>query len=228
MPPKTNEVRRAAALILGASILAARFSGLPLRISELGASAGLNLNFDLYALSGFHAPADPILTLTPEITGPLPAPHPFTIADRRGVDLNPLDPVNPADVLRLSSYIWPDQPARMARTRAALAAAGPAPDRGDAGAWLTGRLAIPAPGQIDLLYHTIAWQYFPPETIAACRAAIAGAAARATSDAPFAWLAFEGDGASPGAPVTLRIWPGNLTIPLGRMDFHGRWLHLAG
>ena len=41
-PPQTNEVRRSAALIPAANWLAARFD-LPLVLSELGASAGLNL-----------------------------------------------------------------------------------------------------------------------------------------------------------------------------------------
>jgi hypothetical protein len=27
-----------------------------------------------------------------------------------------------------------------------------------------------------------------------------------------------------GAAVTLRMWPGNITLMLGRADFHGRWI----
>ena len=46
-PPQTNEVRRAAFIIAAASVVADRF-GLPLRLFELGASAGLNLNFDRF------------------------------------------------------------------------------------------------------------------------------------------------------------------------------------
>ena len=40
--PQTNEVRRAAVLIAAGRVLAARF-GLPLRLSELGASGGVKL-----------------------------------------------------------------------------------------------------------------------------------------------------------------------------------------
>ncbi|QOL81435.1 DUF2332 domain-containing protein [Pseudooceanicola spongiae] len=226
--PQTNEVRRATALILGASRAAQSFPGLPLRVSELGASAGLNLHFDRFALDAPNAaytPETAIITLAPEVTGALSAPAPFTVADRRGIDLNPLDPRAPEDVLRLRSYIWADQSDRMARTDAVLAVAEALVDRGDAADWLTERLSAPVPGQIDFLYHTIAWQYFPPATNAICLTAIETAALRATPEAPFAWLSFEADGESPGAPVVLRLWPGDLTLPLGRMDFHGRWFH---
>ncbi|MYM57178.1 DUF2332 domain-containing protein [Thalassovita mangrovi] len=228
--PQTNEVRRSAALILGASVAADHFPGLPLRVSELGASAGLNLNFDRFGLTlpeGSIGPENPALTLAPDWQGTPPPLAPFEIAERRGVDLRPVDPSDPDQLLRLKSYIWADQPDRMARTEAALSLP-PAPvDAGDAGDWLTGRLADPVPGRIDFLYHTIAWQYFPEDTVRACRAAIDRAATRATPQAPFAWLSFEMDDQRPGAPVVLRLWPGDIVLPLGRMDFHGRWFHCA-
>jgi hypothetical protein len=34
----------------------------------------------------------------------------------------------------------------------------------------------------------------------------------------------EDDGKTPGAGLTLRLWPGDVTLDLGRADFHGRWL----
>lgn len=227
--PQTNEVRRATALIIGAGCAAMAFPGLPLRLSELGASAGLNLHFDRFALdlpASTHRPDVPIISLSPEVTGTMPPMADITVAERRGVDLNPLDPRAPEDVLRLRSYIWADQSDRMARTDAVLGVAGALVDRGDAGEWLTARLSDPVPDRIDFVYHTIAWQYFPAATKAACHAAINRAAARATINAPFAWLSFEADGASPGAPVVLRLWPGDLTVHLGRMDFHGRWFQV--
>ena len=50
--PQTNEIGRSAVLIATALILEHRFK-LPLIVSELGASAGLNLLFDQFALSSF-------------------------------------------------------------------------------------------------------------------------------------------------------------------------------
>ncbi|HBR62030.1 MAG TPA: DUF2332 domain-containing protein, partial [Rhodobacteraceae bacterium] len=97
---------------------------LPILLSELGASAGLNLGFDRFALNvpGHRfGPDQPVLDLAPDWHGPVPTglwPH---IAERRGVDLNPLDPTKPEDATRLIAYLWPDQPERIARTRAAIA-----------------------------------------------------------------------------------------------------------
>lgn len=31
-------------------------------------------------------------------------------------------------------------------------------------------------------------------------------------------------GAGDGPALTLTIWPGGTTLPLGRVDFHGRWI----
>src|SRR5262249_2070268 len=47
-PPQTNEVARSAVLVGGFLRVAAR-TGLPLRIREVGASAGVNLCWDRYA-----------------------------------------------------------------------------------------------------------------------------------------------------------------------------------
>src|SRR5262249_54255284 len=46
-PPQTNEVGRSASMLVGFLAVADEL-GLPLRVLELGASAGLNLQFDRY------------------------------------------------------------------------------------------------------------------------------------------------------------------------------------
>lgn len=224
-PPQTNEVRRSAVLIAAGHWLAARHP-LSFVLSELGASAGLNLNWDRFALqtpAGSLGPADPALTLAPDWTGPLPAPAAPRIADRAGVDLSPIDLTDPAQRLRLMAYLWPDQPHRRALTEAAIAAAPPPLARADAIDWLAPRLA-PRPGHLHLIWTTIAWQYFPPERQRLGQDLIETAGARATGSTPLAWLSFEADGNSPGAALTLRLWPGDLTFALGRADFHGRWI----
>ncbi len=226
-PPQTNEVRRSAPLIAAAHWLTAHFR-LPLVLSELGASAGLNLLWDHYALcigGQTLGPASPALGLTPDWTGSLPPLSGPTILDRRGTDLNPLDPVT--DRLRLLAYLWADQSDRIARTKVALDLAArlrPRIDRADAADWLEPRLQTRHDGAIHLIFHTVAWQYFPPATQDRVKTALAKAGTRATTEAPLAYLSMEVDDQTPGAGLNLTLWPGGQAIPLGRADFHGRWV----
>lgn len=227
--PQTNEVRRAPTLIAVGHLLADHYK-LPIHTSELGASGGLNLHWDEYALQagGQTFGADnPALTLCPDWTGQLPPATLPRIASCAGVDLNPLDPTDRGDALRLQAYLWPDQPDRMALTRAAIAAANTKVAQGDAIDWLATRLT-PETGTLHLIYSTVAWQYFPPEKQALGTKLIQAAGAQATKDAPLAWFVMENDGGAHGAALTLRLWPGDITIDLGRADFHGRWIEWRG
>lgn len=223
-PPQTNEVRRSAVLIAAGRWLADRY-GLPLVLSELGASAGLNLFWDRYALDvGGQIFGDPVATvrLAPDWQGPTPATSQPQVADRRGIDLNPLDPNQPADALRLRAYLWPDQPERRALTDAAIALATPSVDRGDVASWLEQRLSQTRKGHVHLIYHTIAWQYFPQESQKRATRAIESAGQKATADEPLAWFGMESDGTPGSAGLTLRLWPGDLVFKMGRAGFHGQ------
>lgn len=226
-PPQTNEVARSAAIIAAARLLQG-FTALPLRVRELGASAGLNLNFHRYILAPntvFEDSAD--VVLRPDWQGPIPEAT-IAVADACGVDLNPLDPV--ANALRLRAYCWADQTARLSRLDAALTLARdhkPQVDAGDAAAWLARQLSEPVPGQTTLVTHTIAAQYFPTTTSADCEAALQAAAATASASAPLAHFGMEFDGGD-GARLTLRLWDGAARgWYLGRADFHGRWIRWA-
>jgi hypothetical protein len=227
-PPQTNEVRRSAVLIAAGHWLADRL-GLPMVLSELGASAGLNLLWDHYALDlpgATYGPAEAAVRLAPEWTGPRPAATPPRVVARAGVDLNPLDPK--ADRLRLLSYIWAGQADRLDRTAAAADLAAGFPGlvaRGDAVDWLMTRLATPFPGHLHLVFHTIAWQYFPPAAKARGAVLLAKAGAQATPEAPLAHLAMEADDTAGSAGVTLTLWPGGATIPMARAGFHGQFVH---
>lgn len=231
-PPQTNEVRRAAVLIAASHWLAAQYP-LTFCLSELGASAGLNLGFDHFALvmQGIHlGPPDPVLTLRPDASGPTVSPARVSVAERRGVDLRPVDVTDDQHRWRLLSYLWPDQPDRLTLTRSAIELhhrLGTQVDAGDAAEWLEARLSSEREGQIHLIYHTVAWQYFPQSTANRCRNAIEQAGAQATESCPIAWLGMENDGVSPGAGIRLRLWPGDRNIDLGRIDFHGRWIDWA-
>jgi len=230
LPPQTNEVRRSAVLIAGAHHLSMMTGANNLRLSELGASAGLNLMFDRYALVAGDTRLgafDAALTLTPDWKGAAPEQADFLVTDRHGVDLNPLEPHDPEHALRLRSYLWADQPHRLVLTDAAIAANAAIVDRGDAIDWLERRLDATPDQQMHLIFHTIAWQYFPKDAQAKGTALIEAAGAKATSDAPLAWLRMEADDGTNGALVSARIWPGDHYIQLGRVDFHGRWVDWA-
>lgn len=211
-PPQTNEVARSGVLMPGLMVIAAT-TGLPLRLFELGCSAGLNLNLDRfgYDLGGIRMgdPASPV-QLAPVWTGPLPPLATVKVSDRRGTDINPLDVTDAAVRERLMAYVWPEQTERVARAAAAIALAQafpPSIDGADAADWVEAMVA-PVAGTVAVVYHSIAFQYFPPATKARIAAHLAGLAARA--DAPVAWLRMEMDDATQAQLPTLRLtlWQG--------------------
>jgi hypothetical protein len=223
--PQTNEAARSAVFIATGHWLSAAF-GLPLVLSELGCAAGLNLIWDQYALQiedTRYGPDDAALTLSPDWRGALPPVAKPVIRARAGVDRNPLDPV--ADRDRLQGYIWPDQPARLARQAAALdlaAELSPQIRQGCAVAWLSERLSRPQPQACHMVYHILFWQYLSD---AQQREIIdIMARTRLQPDEPLAHVAMEDDGEGPGARLTLTLWPQGTEIALGRADFHGAWV----
>lgn len=239
-PPQTNEVGRAAVIIAAARFAARRYH-LPIRALELGASAGLNLNFQYFDLKpqeavSLSSPSNPDFSKTfdqekpgqvvlyPQWEGDVPT-APFQVAAAEGVDLRPVDPIR--GELRLLAYCWPDQTARMARLREAIKLAQRHPNpvtAGDAGAWLVDRLAQRPLDHLTFVYHTIAWQYFPPSTQKTCEDALQSAGAAASQETPLAHFSMEGDDGD-GAALTLRLWGDAPEVwRLGRVDFHGRWV----
>lgn len=229
--PQTNEVRRATAIIAGIWWALGEIGDRPVVLSELGASAGLNLSLDRFSVvvdGAVHGPSDAVVELAPEWHGSdRPKPQPIFVIDRRGIDLAPLDAADASDALRLLAYLWPDQPERMARTRAAMSVSAAPPDAGDAAPWLARRIQQAWPGALHVVFSTIAAQYFPQATQAAITDHLSTAGSVSTPDAVLLHLALEADKHTPGAGLTATLWAGKLPIKmqLGRADFHGRWIH---
>lgn len=229
-PPQTNEVRRAGILLPGFLTIAAQTGGLPFVMSELGASAGLNMNWDKYHYNfGGQSWGDensPV-KLAPKWSGTIPMLQNITVQSRAACDLKPTDLGDETAVTNLLSYLWPDQEDRITRTQAAVKLTKTHPlqvDKMDAIDWLEKRLAAPREGAVHIIYHTIAWQYFPDALKAKGRTLIEAVGANATKSAPLAWLAFEADGQDPGGALTLTLWPDGKTKHLARADYHGRWV----
>jgi hypothetical protein len=229
-PPQTNEVGRSAVLMPGYAEVARR-TGLPLRVLELGASAGLNMQWNRYAYrygDRFVGAQNAPLTVAAEWRGPWSGVTELPrVVERRGCDRSPIDLAQPYAAERLISYVWPEQAERLARVEGAIALARiekPQLDREDAGVWLDKQLASPAPRVATVVAHTIVWQYFSKETAARAKAAIYAAGERATSDAPFAWLSLEQYAPDKAPELRLTLWPGGERELLALAHPHGAWL----
>jgi hypothetical protein len=213
-PLQTNETSRCGALV-GGFCKVARDTGLPLRIRELGASAGLNLHFDRYRYEAGGAglgPADSRIRFidyweggTPDLAAPL------VVRSRRGCDLDPVDPATDHGRRTLESCLWPDETDRFRDLRAALDVARELPvrvDRCDADTWIAGELAEPAADEATVVFHSVFWPYLPAATQKAIRATIEEAGAGATDATPLAWLHYENAGDPQEVELRLSQWPG--------------------
>jgi len=225
---QTNEVARSGVLA-GGFLTVARQTGLPLRLLELGASAGLNLCWDHYRYhdrgTTWGDPKSPLLLSGPYDGGPTPLVGDVAVGERRGCDLHPIDPADDADRLWLRSFVWPDQPIRLARLDAAISIASQHPstiDAESAVSWLPAALrALPA-GAATVVLHSIVLQYLAPEQRRVVADAIIEAGSRATADAPLAWLRFEvADPDDDRATLELITWPGEERRGLARAGYHG-------
>jgi hypothetical protein len=215
-PPQTNEVGRSAALIGGLLLLGQRF-GAPIRLYEIGCSAGLNLRADQYRYRhprGDWGPAGSPVTVDDAWLGKLPPAAELQIIDRQGFDIAPLDATSSDGELTLLSYVWPDQQARLDRLRGAIEIARRIP------AQLHRRNAVDAVADLDLdvaagtltvLWHSIMWQYLSTSEQETLGAEIEALGARSRPDAPFALLTLEPHRRIPDAPVEfavrLHCWP---------------------
>ena len=225
--PQTNEVGRAAPLMAGLLVLADHFR-LPLRLYELGASAGLNLQLDryLHVLGTTRAgDAAAALQLKPDWHGDSPPRAQVRVTARAAVDLNPVDPV--ADRERLLAYVWPEQDQRRRQLEAALdiAANDPPPvEEGDAADWLEKRVGdAPELGVCRVVLHSVAFQYFASAAQQRVIARLSAAGARATAAAPLAWLRLEKLSEDEHFSLRLHTWPGEERL-LAWSHPHGRWV----
>lgn len=233
-PPQTNETRRAIALLAGFLAIAQDWRG-PIDMLELGASAGLNTNWDRFRYrteSWSWGPAESSVLVETDWRGPAPpldaTPH---IRNRAACDRNPLDIRDQAQLLQLKSYIWADQPDRLARFDAAVALAianDTRVDRADAAEWVAQKLAARAGDAATVVYHSIFLQYPPAEARAAIARAIQEAGEQATARAPLVWLRLEPEALLDGKIESMRYvldittWPGGTRRVLGYTDGHVR------
>lgn len=236
--PQTNETRRSIALLAGFLAFAKTWNG-PVDMLEIGASAGLNLNWDRFAYrtaSWAWGSESPVVIDTDWHGAPPPTDARISVRHRAACDLNPLDIRDEAQRLQLKSYIWPDQPDRLARFDGAVALAlanNVSVERADAATWLAERLAARAADAATIVYHSIFLQYPPREAREAIVGAIRTAGASANSDAPLVWVRLEPEALTDGVANSLRMvvdihtWPGDEHRVLAYTDGHVRGVYAA-
>jgi hypothetical protein len=229
---QTNEAGRCAVLLP----VLARLPQ-PLALLEVGASAGLCLYPDRYRYrygdDVVCGPADGTVLLECAVSGPVPLPSAMpTVVWRAGLDINPLNVSDDADVRWLEALVWPEQQHRRERLLAAAAIARAEPPllvRGDLLDDLPA-LAARAPKDATLVvFHSSTVTYVPDAVRAAFVEFVTGL--------PGHWISNEGRRVMPGiAPPHVEPGPGMLGLlsldgrPLAYTAGHGQalqWLESA-
>ena len=230
---QTNDPGRSAALYGSLLWLAGRHR-LPIRLLELGASAGLNLHADRYRyVIGGRPLGDPASRVSfDEPWRGLAVPDPWAaerwllLEERRGCDPAPIDVSTPEGALRLLSYIWPDEPDRLARLTGAIEIArahSTVVDAADAAAWVERHLVETHPGQVTVVWQSIMRQYLDGTEQRELEARMERAGRAADRERPLAWLTMEPAGEDHLSNFTLscRLWPDDTTVALADTGTHG-------
>jgi len=232
-PCQTNEVGRSAALMVGFIAVRAR-TGLPLRLLEVGASAGLNLRCDHFRIGGggraIGDPGSPV-----DLSGywkipPPEVPDRIAVVSRRGCDRDPVDPTTAEGRLALTSSVWADQRDRLDRLEGAieLARRHPAPvDLASLDEWTERQVRTLPEGCATVVFHSVVSEYLPEHVRDRFVAALSDAAARATTGRPLAWVRLEPVSALRHHGLEVTVWPGGDSRVLARCGAHGtdvEWL----
>lgn len=193
---QTNEPTRSAALRLGLGEVARVLGTGAFALVEVGASAGLNLNFDAYRIDYGHSrvvgPAAGVPLATDLRPGSLavPAEAP-AVPVRVGLDLAPIDPTDAESAAWLRALVWPEDRERLRTLDAALTTAAAHPPRlvaGDAVLTLAEVVEGLAAGMPVCVFHSATLAHLP----APRRAEFVVALHRLAETREVAWLSMEG------------------------------------
>ncbi|MCP2281354.1 hypothetical protein (DUF2332) [Promicromonospora umidemergens] len=232
---QTNEPRRCATFL---PTLAALDS--PVALIEVGASAGLCLCPDRYSYlytspDGTRTRVDPAdgpseVLLHCAIEGPAPERMP-EIVWRAGLDLNPLDVRDPADLAWLEALVWPEHADRVETLRAAARVVASDPPRVVEGDLLVGLRdlvdAAPAEATVVVLHSAVLYYLTEPD-----RSTFAGLMSDLRRSRGVVWLSNEGWTVLPDVAAQL---PEGLSpqfilaedgAPVALTDPHGRSVRL--
>jgi hypothetical protein len=235
---QTNEPGRSAVLY-GVLLWVWQRWGFPVRLFEIGASAGLNLLAPDYAYRvGETLLGDKRSQLVfddPWLGTPVgavrEASDQLVVSTRRGCDIAPIVATSAQGRLTLLSYIWPDENDRITRMRAALAVAGQCPpivDEEEADSWLTRVLRAPGAHEVRVIWQSVFAQYLTPRARSKLESEIEVMGWELGEDSPLVWARMEPENdPALGFTVKVRCWPGGEETTLARAGDHGppvRWI----
>jgi len=225
--PQTNEVARSTVLLAGLCAVAQE-TQCPIRLFEIGASAGLNSRLDRYRYEGegwSWGDENSPLVLRNRIRSGMPSLiERLDITERAACDLQPLDVASPQDRMRLLSFVWADQAERFARLRAAFEVAQTLPltvERADMFSWLVERVA-PKAGTATVVMHSVMTEHLTKDDRARLTATITGIAERAGDEAPFALTRMEFAPEPRAYETSVTLWPGARRRLIARSDGHAQ------
>lgn len=255
---QTNEVNRS--VYLAAGLVAATHDQHPgtdnaITLVELGASAGLLLGVDRYAIAvdrqGVQAVAgDPLSPVRCEGTDRSPVAVRLDelprIAGRAGVDRNPIRLDDDAGLRWLTACLWPDVPGRVERFRAAVELMRREPPPVVQGDFVDGleKAVAAALGPAASTSHLVVFSSWAlTYADRARRSELADRLDALAREVPaLSWLTAEPPGAIPGIPVPrgvredaggtvlgLRQWRDGVEqegLALGTCHPHGEWIDL--
>jgi hypothetical protein len=232
-PPQTNEIGRSAALVGGLlhPAVDAGVRALPIRLYEIGASAGLNLRADRFWFSddagrGYGDTASLVRMSAAWRGVSLDLDTPLRVVHRAGCDVAPIDPTSQDGERTLTSYVWPDQAHRLERLRGAvrLARERPAEVRAeDAPSFVAGITLTDA--TTTVLWHSVMWQYLGRHAQRVVTERIEMLGATATAGRRFVHLSLEPRRRTSRHDheflVVVTSWPGGRRRVLGAALGHG-------
>ena len=211
-PVQTNEVGRCGSLLGGFALIAEQ-THLPLRLLEVGTSAGLNLRWDHYRYEwsggAWGDAASPVCIKDVFRSGAPCLPSRIAIRERAGCDILPVDVNEGSGRLTLLSYTWADQLDRIHRLKAAIEIARAVPceiERKHAADWLEVRLRKAPEGSATVVFQSVLWQYLSERERRRIISLIETAGKRASVALPIAWLRLEA--VKHRFELRLRIYPG--------------------
>ena len=228
---QTNEVARCALWLPALAQVCGRAER-PVALVEIGASAGLNLQFDRYHYNfgdmQVGANNSPVrLSCTPR-GAPLPHIDMPSVSYRHGIDLNPIDPRNMDDQHWLLALIWPGQFEREERLRAALRLAREESytvECADALRRLPKLLAELSGDHVVCVLHSFVLYQF---TVAQ-RAVLDSVLSDGSQAGPVVRIGIETNKAGDASIKRYNYGSGGTALQvLGTADPHGSWLNWAG